>query len=144
MYRLSDGLCGNDSDSLSDLNRFSGRHVGAVALGAYAVFTFTGQDRTDLHFLKRISVLVHTILHHFLSTLRCDHMICFDNNIALFIFDVLAGETSCDTLLQTLDFFISVHECFDIHARDLFAGTLHAVAVMMISSCDTSTRRLVR
>ena len=57
-------------------------------------------------------------------------MICFDNNIALFIFDVLAGETSCDTLLQTLDFFISVHECFDIHARDLFAGTLHAVAVM--------------
>ncbi len=46
---LTDGLCGDDTDSLAHLYRLAGSHVGAVALGAHTDVGLTGEDGTDLH-----------------------------------------------------------------------------------------------
>ena len=56
-------------------------------------------------------------------------MVCFDKYIAVFVFDILAGKTSCDTLLEALDLFVAVHECAHIHSRNLLSR-LHTVGVV--------------
>ena len=48
--------------------------------------------------------------------------------------DGLAGETSCDTLLQALDLFFSIGECFHIHARDLITALRQQSISRMIRS----------
>ena len=128
--RFSDRLRRNDADSLTDLDRFSGRHVGAVALGANTVLALAGQDRTDLHALQRISLFIHASFHDTLRAPRSNHMIRLYKNIAFLILDVITGETTCNTLLQTFDLFVSIHECFYIHARNLFFFLVDTVAVV--------------
>ena len=59
-----------------------------------------GQNRTDLHLLIGLSVLVHTFIDNARRPLGCNHMIGLDNHIAVLILDGLAGEPSCNTLLQ--------------------------------------------
>ena len=49
--RLADSLSGNHADSLALLHHESCSKVTTVALGAQAVFSLAGEDRTDLHFL---------------------------------------------------------------------------------------------
>ena len=46
--RLTDGLCRDDADCLTDLYRLTGCHVGAVALRAHTDMGLAGQDGTDL------------------------------------------------------------------------------------------------
>ena len=127
--RLTDGLCRDDSDCLAYLYHFAGRHVRAVALRADAVLAAAGKDRTDLHFLQRLTVLIHTFLHHALCTAGCDHVILLHKDVAVLIFDILAGYTSCDTVLQALDLFIAVRERMYIHARDLLIRS-HTVCIV--------------
>ena len=45
-------------------------------------------------------------------------MVLLNKYIAIFIYDILAQVTSCNTLLEALDLFISIHECMYIHSRD--------------------------
>src|SRR5699024_7316352 len=97
--RLSDGLCGDNTYSLTYLYRLAGRHVGAVALRADTAVRTAGQDGTDLDLCQRLSVFIHTFLCDQLSTLRCNHVVCFYQHIAVFIFDIFAQIASCDTLL---------------------------------------------
>ena len=61
------------------------------------------------------------------SVVAVDTMVCFYKHITIFIFDCLAGETSCDTFLQTFDFFFSVCEFLHIHTRNLISAfrTIH-------------------
>ena len=127
--RLTDRLRGHNTDSLAHLYGLSGRHVGPVALRTHAVLALTGKNCTDLHFFKRISVLIHTQFCYALCTSRRNHMICLYKHVTFFIFDVLAREASCDTLLQALDLLIAVHECMYIHSRNLLAR-LYTVGIM--------------
>ncbi len=46
-------------------------------------------------------------------------MVCFDNHIAVLILNCLTGEASCNTLLETLNLFSSIHECLHYHAGNL-------------------------
>ena len=48
-------------------------------------------------------------------------MVCFYKDFAVFILNGLAGESSCDTLLQAFDLFLAVCKCFYIHTRNFFA-----------------------
>src|SRR5699024_10548598 len=73
--RLTDRLRSHNTDSLSDLYNFSGCHVGAVALRAYAVFAAAGKNCTDLDLADRFTALVYALLDHALCTMRCNHMI---------------------------------------------------------------------
>ena len=127
--RLTDRLCSHDTDSLSDLYDFAGRHVGAIAFRTYAVLAAAGKDRTDLNLADRFSALIHTLLDHALCTARCDHVVLLHEHIAVFVFDILAGETSCDTILQALDLFVSVCECVYIHSRNLLIRS-HTVCIV--------------
>ncbi len=127
--RLSDRLCRDDTDSLSDLYRLSGRHVGAVAFRADTVVGLTGKDGTDLDLLQGLSLLIHTLLHDQLGALRRHHMVRLHKDIAVLVYDILTQVTSCNTLLQTLDLFIPVYERLDIHTRDL-AAFIHTIYFM--------------
>ncbi len=53
-------------------------------------------------------------------------MVGLYDHFAVLVADRLTGNTSCNTVLQTLDLFLAVHECAHIHARDL-VFTLAAV-----------------
>ena len=48
-------------------------------------------------------------------------MVSLNDNFAFGVFDGVAGETSCDTLLQAFDFFTAVRKLFYPHTRDLTA-----------------------
>ena len=117
--RLADRLCSHDTDCLAYLYHFSGRHVRAVALRTYAVLAAAGKNRTDLNLADRLPVLIHAFLHHAFCTARRDHMVCLHKHIAFLVLDVLAGETSCDTVFQALNLFVCIHECMHIHSRNL-------------------------
>ena len=118
--RLANGLCRDNTNSLAHLYRLSGRHVSSVALRAHAVMRFTGKDGTDLNLLRRFSIFIHTIFHNSLRTFWSNHMICFYDNITVFIMNILAQEASCNTFLKAFNLFISIHECLNIHSGDFF------------------------
>ena len=69
MYRLSDGLCRDNTDGLAHLHRLAGRHVGAVTFRADTQSGTAGKNRTDLYFRDLISVLIHTNGNNIVSTL---------------------------------------------------------------------------
>ena len=50
--RLTDRLCGDNADSLADLDRVAGREVAAVAFDADAATRFAGQGRADRTFCR--------------------------------------------------------------------------------------------
>ena len=101
--RLTDGLCSDDSDSLTNLYRLTGSHVGTVTFCTDTDMGTTGQDGTDFHLLQGISVLIYAFLHDSCSSLRSNHVVGFYQNLTVFVADSFAGETACDTLLQVLD-----------------------------------------
>ena len=115
--RLTDGLCRDDADCLTDLNRLTGCHVGTVALRTHTDVGFTGQDGTDL---DGISALFLQCCHNSRCTLRRTHMILLNHHFTCIrVCDCLSDETSCDTLLQCLDGLLTIHECLDLHIRNL-------------------------
>ena len=119
--RFTDGLSSNDTDCFTNLNGFPCCHVCTVTFCTNTILTFTCKDCTDLHCIQWFTVFVNRFFHDSFCTLRCDHVICFDDDISILVFQIFTRESSCDTLLQTFDFFISVHECFYIHSRNLFS-----------------------
>ena len=117
--RLTDGLSSNNTNSLTNLYCFTGCHVRTVALRTHTNVGFTGQSGTDLDLIKRVAIFIHTFCYNDSCTLRCDHMICFYKNVAIFITDIRACKTSCNTLLQRLDHLFSVSESTYFHSRNL-------------------------
>ena len=83
--------------------------------------TAAAKDRTDLDLLDRITIFIYTDAHDLACSAWCDHVVCLYDQITVFIFDIFAGETSCDTVFQTFDRFFSIHECFYIHTWDFAA-----------------------
>ena len=114
--RLTDGLCGNDTNSLSDLYRLACRHVCAVALGADTDMALTCQDCTDLN---SISAELLKNLDNGCGTFRRTHMVCLDNNFSgIRICDRLSDISACQSLLESLDGLFTVRKALDLHVRD--------------------------
>ena len=116
--RLTDGLRRDDSDRFADLYCFACRHVRAIASCTDTVAGTAGEDRTDLDPLKRLTVFIHTVADNAGCTLRRDHMVCLYDHISVFVLQCIAGETSCDTILQALDLLFSVGKRLYPHTRD--------------------------
>ena len=117
---LTDRLCCNDTNRLTNLYRLTGSHVRTITFCADTNLALTGKDGTDLQFVDRSACLVaYALFHDTGCTLRCDHVVCFNKDFSVFILNCLTGETSCDTLLKTLDLFFSVHESTNDHTGDL-------------------------
>ena len=144
--RLTDGLCRDDTDGLAHLHRLAGRHVGAVALRADTESGTAGQNRTDLYFRDTAFPFSSTpIVTISCSTLRGNHVVCLHNHIAVLRRMIVSQENrpvirSCRLSISSL----AIRECFHIHARDLVALLAQQSTSRMISSWETSTRRLVR
>ena len=117
--RLTDRLSCDNTNRLTNLNCFTGCHVCTITFRADTNLAFTGQDCTDLNFIDWSTICVYALFHDTGSTFWCDHMVCFNKNLSIFVCDGLAGETSCDTFLKVFDFLFAIHETFDIHTGNL-------------------------
>ena len=138
---LTDRLGGNDADRLTDLDHFTGRHVGAVALGADPQVGTAGQDGTDLDGLDLLAPFVNAPAEDGVRPAGCDHVIALDQDIAFRVTDILTGYTSCDSVLQALDGLLAVHERLDVHTGDhIFAfGTVHFTDDQFLGYVDHSS-----
>ena len=128
--RLTDGLCSDDTNSLTDLYRLTGCQVRAVALRTDTILRTAGEDGSDLHLhlLLRITLaLCHILIELLLEcsddlrrTLRCYHAVCLHNELSgLRIIHILCDVTTGDTLLQGLDLLLAFLQCGDLQVRDL-------------------------
>ena len=88
--RLTDGLCGDNTDRFTNLYRLTGCHVGTVTFRAYTHVGTAGKNGTDLHTCNRISLFINAFIHNIRRTARCNHMVCFNNNISVFVTNCLA------------------------------------------------------
>ena len=46
-------------------------------------------------------------------------MVVLNDHIAVFIINILAGISSCDSVFQAFNSLFAIHECLDYHTRDL-------------------------
>jgi len=144
--RLTDRLCCDDSNRLTNLYCFAGCHVGAIAFCADSVTGTAGKNGTDFYFCIMLTVLVDAVFDDTGSTFRGDHMVCFYNDVAVLVFDRLAGETTCDTILQTLDLLFSVCELADPHTRNfvLALGTVDFTDDQVLRNVYQTTGQVTR
>ncbi len=117
--RLTDRLCRDDADCLTDLNRFAGRHVRTVALRADPDMGTARKDRTDLHFCLIPGINDRLCIDDARRAFRRDHVICLDDQFTRVVVHALARVTAGNPLLQRLDHFFSIHKRRNPHARNL-------------------------
>ena len=117
--RLTDRLSSDNTNCLTNLYCLTGCHVCTVAFCTNTDFRTAGKNCTDFYFLKRFSVLIYTFAHNQSCTFRCDHMICCNKYVSVCIVNIFTCKTSCDTLLEALDFLFAIHECTYVHTSSL-------------------------
>ena len=115
--RLTDRLCRDDADSLTDLDGFTGRHVGAIAFRADPDMGLAAENVPYLYLLDRFAFLINAPAQDPGRPARRDHMVLLYEDVPIPVPDVLAGISSCDPVLQTLDRLFAVHERRDFHTR---------------------------
>ena len=140
---LTDRLRRDDTDRLADLHRLAGRHVGAVALRANTVHALAGENRANL---DRSSAGLLEDAHHSLGALRRDHAVCLDHDFAgVRIHNVLGDVAAGDSVLQTLDGLLAVHEGLDLHVRDFLAlGAVHFADNEILRDIDQTSGQVAR
>ena len=115
---FTDRLRSNNTNSFTNLYRFTCCHVCAVTFCTNTDVAFTGKNCTDFNCIVRLAFCIYTFIYYTSSTFWCNHVVCFHDNISVFILNCLAGETSCNTFLKTFDFLFSVNKSFYPHSRD--------------------------
>src|SRR5207249_3122912 len=100
--RLTDGLRGDNSDSLTDLHEFSGCQIPAVATYASAAPGLAGQYRANLDaFNTRRLDRARQIFRNLLVDL--------DDHFALVILDLFERNAADNTITQRFDDFSRLH-----------------------------------
>ena len=97
--RFTDWLSCDNTNSFTNLDRLTCCHVRTITFRADTDVWFTRKNRTNLHFCNRSTVFVHTKFHYLFCTFWCYHMVCFYDDISIFIINCLTYITSCDTFL---------------------------------------------
>ena len=117
--RLTDGLCRDDADCLTDLNRLTGCHVGTVALRTHTDMGLTGQDGTDLDGISAHVSSTPAIT----AAARFGVHIWFASTITT---SPVSGSVIVSAMKRpvirscnALDGLLTIHECLDLHIRDL-------------------------
>ena len=91
---LTDGLCSNNTNSGTDVNRTCSSKIPTVALLANAVLCMTGHDRADVDGRDTSSVHSGNLIH------GVDEVARSNDNIALGILDVFQNATTNQVLVQ--------------------------------------------
>ena len=112
---FTDRLSSNDTYRFTNLYRLSCSHVCTVTFCTNTYMALTGKNCTDFHCIIWFAFCIYTLCYHSGSTFWCNHVICFYNDISVFIFDSLTGETSCNTFLKTFNLFFSIYKSFYPH-----------------------------
>ena len=95
--RLTDGLCGDNADCLTDADRLTVCKVGAVALRADTLLRLTVEDGANLN-------LCDACIYDLLCSLFVDHLFAGCQNLAgLWMNDIVCQVTSGQTLRQAFD-----------------------------------------
>ena len=111
---FTDGLCGDNTDSFTDMNRFSGCKVGTIAFCANAVFCLAVEDGTELEFGDAcINDLLGVVLIH--------HLVFAYKKFAGFgMENIINGVTSDKTFAHGFDHLVAFA---DIMNYDTFVGS---------------------
>ncbi len=96
--RLTDRLCRDDTDSLTDLNRFTGRHVGTITFCTDTNMRLTAENISYLYLLDGFALLVNAFAENLSCPARRDHMILLHQNVAVPILNILTGISPCDSV----------------------------------------------
>ena len=116
---LTDRLCSDNTDCFTYLYSFTGCHVGTVTFCTDTNVRTAGQDRTDLHFLNRLTLCIYTYAEDLSCTAGGDHVVVFNDHVTVFIINILTGISACDSVFQTFNGLFTIHECLDYHTGDL-------------------------
>ena len=134
--RLADGLCGNRTDSLADLDLCLVGEVAAVALDADAELRFAGQDAAD-----------GNAVAHLLDALckgLVDHVVDGSDAFArLRIVDVLGEEAADNALCQRLDDAVAFLDGFDFDAANIVVADVDLLGVAVQDILDALLRELL-
>ena len=95
---LTDGLCSDNTNSLTYLNSLTGCHVGTVAFCTDSGVGTAGQNGTNLNLLDRLTLLVDTNAENLSRTAGGNHVVTFYDDISVFIGNGIAGETTRNTV----------------------------------------------
>ncbi len=118
--RFPNGLCSYNTHCFSYLYWLSTGHVRTITFGTDTVVGTASQYGTDFHCFHRTALIVHTFTQDTRCTAGCNHMIFLNNNISVSVFDLLAGDSSCNSVFEALDGFLAIHERFYRHAGNIF------------------------
>ncbi len=96
-----------------------------------------GQDRADLDPGR-------TLGHDPGRAAGCDHMVLFDDQVAVVIVNVFAGNTSRDSVLEALNGLFAVHKCLDGHAGNRFSAfaAVHFADDQLLGDIDHSASQI--
>ena len=119
--RLTDRLCSYNTYCLTYLYSLTCSHVCTIALSTDTCMWFTWKYSSYLYAVSS-KLLKH--LHYCSGSLWSTHMICLNYHFpCIRICYSFCNISSCDSLLETLNNFLTVWESFDFHKRNLFAFT---------------------
>ena len=97
---FTDGLCGNDTDRLTDIDRLAGCKVRAVAMCADTVFGMALNDCTDIN-------LLDSCRDNSVCLFLADHFVVTDNNLTgCGIHDLADCISAHDTVNQRLQYIL--------------------------------------
>ena len=115
---FTDRLRCNDTNRLAYLNSFTGSHVCTITLCTDTYMRAAGKNGTDLNLLNRLSLLIHTNAEDLCSPAGCNHMVGLHDHVAVSVFYLFAGISSCNSVLQIFNGFLAIHEGGYPHTGD--------------------------
>ena len=132
---LTDGLSGNNTNSLTDCDCLTCCEVGAVALGADSLLGFTLKDRTDLDlFCARFNDLLGVKL--------VNDLIAADYYFTILVNEVFNKVTTYKTLCKRLDHFLAFLDVADLDA--LGSSTVMLVDNNFLRNVNKTTGKVTR
>ena len=144
--RLTDRLRSDNADSLTDLNCLACRHICTVTFCTDTNVRLTAENIADFHLFDRFTLLIDTLAHNSGCPARRNHMILLHQNIAIPVLDVLTGISACDSVLQSLDRLLAIHECSHFHTGyDILAfAAVHFTDNQLLTYIDHSACQISR
>ncbi len=120
--RLADGLCGNRTDSLANLDLSLISKITAIALDADAKLRFAGQDAADGY---AFAYLLDAFCQVFIN-----HVVNGSNAFArLRIVDILSEEAADNTLCQRLDDAVTFLDGFDFDTANIVVADVDFLGI---------------
>ena len=133
--RFTDGLCGCDSDSLTNINFFTCCQVSAVALRTHACSCMACHYGTNCDAFD-------SARFDFLCCVFHDFIVLFNDNLSrLWVYDIDKRCSSDDSLLQRFDYFLAVSERSYFHTFVSSAVVFsydYVMGYVYKSSCEVS------